>query len=72
MLAAELKQSVASTECCCAYNMLKLARHLYSGTADPRLFDYYERLRVPGWLASAPALKLNGKPLEATAEPGGY
>ncbi|MBV8831084.1 MAG: glycoside hydrolase family 127 protein, partial [Acidobacteriaceae bacterium] len=24
------------------------------------------RLRVPGWLASAPAPKLNGKPLEAT------
>ena len=23
--------------------MLKLARHLYSWTADPRYFDYYER-----------------------------
>jgi DUF1680 family protein len=44
LLAAELKQSVATAECCCAYNMLKLARHLYSWTADPRLFDYYERL----------------------------
>lgn len=44
LLAAELKQSVATAECCCAYNMLKLARHLYSWTADPRLFDYYERI----------------------------
>jgi len=30
-------------ECCCSYNMLKLARHLYGWTADPRYFDYYER-----------------------------
>jgi DUF1680 family protein len=42
-LAAELKRSVATAECCCAYNMLKLTRHLYSWTADPRYFDYYER-----------------------------
>ena len=42
-LAAELKQSVATAECCCAYNMMKLTRHLYSWTADPRYFDYYER-----------------------------
>src|SRR6516165_4457566 len=28
-LAAELKQSVNTTECCCAYNMLKLTRQLY-------------------------------------------
>lgn len=46
MLAAELKQGIATAECCCAYNMLKLARHLYSWTADPRLFDYYERILV--------------------------
>ncbi|HZS56986.1 MAG TPA: glycoside hydrolase family 127 protein [Bryobacteraceae bacterium] len=44
LLAAELKQNVATAECCCAYNMLKVARHLYSWTADPKLFDYYERL----------------------------
>jgi DUF1680 family protein len=43
-LAAELKRSVATAECCCAYNMLKLTRHLYSWTADPRYFDYYERV----------------------------
>ena len=42
-LAAELKKATDSTECCCAYNMLKLTRHLYGWTADPRYFDYYER-----------------------------
>jgi DUF1680 family protein len=43
-LAAELKRSTATAECCCAYNMLKLTRHLYSWTGDPRYFDYYERV----------------------------
>ena len=42
-LAAELKQSSDTTECCCAYNMLKLTRHLYQWSGDPRYFDYYER-----------------------------
>jgi len=42
-LASELKRSVDTAECCCAYNMLKLTRQLYSWTADPRYFDYYER-----------------------------
>jgi DUF1680 family protein len=46
LLAAELKRSVATAECCCAYNMLKLARHVYSWTGDPRLFDYYERILI--------------------------
>ncbi len=46
MLAAELSRSVSTAECCCAYNMLKLARHLYSWTADPRYFDYYERILI--------------------------
>jgi len=45
-LAAELKRSVATAECCCAYNMLKLTRHLYAWTADPRYFDYYERTLI--------------------------
>ncbi len=36
--------SRSSQECCCAYNMLKLTRHLYQWTADPRYFDYYERV----------------------------
>ena len=43
-LAAELKQSVETAECCCAYNMLKLTRQLYSWNPSPALFDYYERL----------------------------
>lgn len=43
-LGAELRmQTSATAECCCAYNMLKLTRHLYSWTGDPRYFDYYER-----------------------------
>lgn len=43
-LAKELRAGGASTaECCCSYNMLKLARHLYTWTGDPRYFDYYER-----------------------------
>src|SRR3954452_585862 len=45
-LSAELKQSVDTAECCCAYNMLKMARHGYSWTADPRYFDYYERILI--------------------------
>ena len=43
-LAAELKLSANTAECCCAYNMLKLARQLYGWNPDPRYFDYYERL----------------------------
>lgn len=35
--------SLWSEECCCGYNMLKLTRHVYQWTADPRCFDYYER-----------------------------
>jgi DUF1680 family protein len=40
-LASELTRGTC--ECCCAYNMMKLTRHLYGWTADPRYFDYYER-----------------------------
>jgi uncharacterized protein len=43
-LGEELKKSDDTTECCCAYNMLKLTRQLYSWTGDPRYFDYYERV----------------------------
>jgi DUF1680 family protein len=43
MLAAELKRSVATAECCCSYNMLKLTRHLYGWKGEPGYFDYYER-----------------------------
>ncbi len=42
-LGAELKRATTTAECCCAYNMLKLTRHLYTWTGDPRYFDYYER-----------------------------
>jgi len=40
-LATEL--SKGTEECCCGYNMLKLARHVYAWNADPRVLDYYER-----------------------------
>jgi uncharacterized protein len=43
-LATELRASANTAECCCAYNMLKLSRHLYGWHPDPRYFDYYERL----------------------------
>jgi DUF1680 family protein len=43
-LAAELNLSTNTGECCCAYNMLKLARQLYSWNPEPRYFDYYERV----------------------------
>jgi DUF1680 family protein len=42
-LGEELKRSVDTTECCCAYNLLKLTRHLYGWNPDPHYFDYYER-----------------------------
>ncbi|MFZ0964060.1 MAG: beta-L-arabinofuranosidase domain-containing protein [Terriglobia bacterium] len=41
MLSTELSQH--TEECCCGYNMLKLARHIFGWTADPRVMDYYER-----------------------------
>ena len=43
-LAAELNVSPNTAECCCAYNMLKLTRHLYAWRPEPQYFDYYERL----------------------------
>jgi DUF1680 family protein len=43
-LAAELAMSVNTAECCCAYNMLKLARHLYGWNPQPAYFDYYEHV----------------------------
>jgi hypothetical protein len=30
------------------------------------------RIRVPGWLRSAPTVKINGKAIETSAEPGSY
>jgi len=43
-LGAELKMNIATAECCCVYNMLKLTRHLYGWAAEPSYFDYYERV----------------------------
>lgn len=43
-LAGELARGVDSNECCCAYNMLRLTRKLYTWTSDPRYFDFYERV----------------------------
>jgi uncharacterized protein len=42
-LALEIQASSHHQECCCAYNMMKLTRHLYGWTADVRYIDYYER-----------------------------
>ena len=42
-VALEMKASSHHQECCCAYNMMKLARHLYQWSGDARFIDYYER-----------------------------
>ncbi|RRA49370.1 glycoside hydrolase family 127 protein [Acidipila sp. EB88] len=36
----------AAQECCCAYNMMKLSRHLFGQEPDAAHFDYYERMMV--------------------------
>ena len=40
-LSTELGPS--TTECCCAYNMMKLTRHLFGWSPNARFMDYYER-----------------------------
>ena len=40
---AEWSQSTNHQECCCAYNMLKLTRHLYGWDPAERYIAYYER-----------------------------
>jgi DUF1680 family protein len=42
-LGAEWRMGTHHQECCCAYNMMKLTRHLHAWSGDPRYFDYYER-----------------------------
>lgn len=42
-LAIEKRISSHHQECCCAYNMMKLARHLYIWSGDSRFIEYYER-----------------------------
>ena len=49
-LAGEL--SAQTEECCCTYNLLKLTRHLFAWTADPRCADYYERAIYNGILGT--------------------
>jgi DUF1680 family protein len=41
ILSTELSSSTA--ECCCAYNLMKLTRHVFAWSGDPRAADYYER-----------------------------
>jgi DUF1680 family protein len=48
MMSTELGPN--SHESCCTYNMLKLTRHLFSWSADPRYADYYERALYNGIL----------------------
>ena len=43
-LPAGWKLSPNTAESCCAYNMLKLARQLYSWKPEPAFLDYYEHL----------------------------
>jgi uncharacterized protein len=42
-LAIEMQVSSHHQECCCAYNMMKLARHLYAWSGDSGFIEYYER-----------------------------
>lgn len=48
----ELALSGYTQECCCTYNMLKLTRHIFEWTADPRCADYYERALFNGILGT--------------------
>ncbi len=61
---------VAAAECCVAYNLLKLTRHIYGWNGDPRSFDYYERNLYNARLGTqdAAGLKLYYYPLA----PGSY
>jgi uncharacterized protein len=42
-LAREIAVSPHHQECCCAYNMMKLSRHLYGWNAETHYMEYYER-----------------------------
>lgn len=42
-LAQELESSTENEECCCAYNMMRFTRHLYTWQPDIRFAEYYER-----------------------------
>jgi DUF1680 family protein len=42
-LAWEMKSSSENQECCCAYNMMKLTRQMYTWDPQMRHVEYYER-----------------------------
>jgi uncharacterized protein len=42
-LAWEMKARTEHQECCCAYNMMKLTRHMYGWDPQIRYMEYYER-----------------------------
>jgi DUF1680 family protein len=42
-LSEEYRAADSHQECCCAYNMMKLTRHLYGWHPEMRYIDYYER-----------------------------
>ncbi|MBU6298528.1 MAG: glycoside hydrolase family 127 protein [Alphaproteobacteria bacterium] len=42
-LGAEWSMGVDHQECCCAYNMMKLTRHLFGWAPDEKYIAYYER-----------------------------
>lgn len=46
------ERSVESQESCCTYNMLKLARHLFTWNAEPGYIEYVERAIYNGILAT--------------------
>ena len=58
-----------SAECCVAYNLLKLTRHVYAWSGDPRAFDYYERTLYNARLGTQDpeGMKLYYYPLRAGA-----
>lgn len=64
-LAGEL--SLDSEECCVGYNMMKLSRHVFGWTTDPRVMDYYERVLYNTRLGTqdAQGLKMYYLPLAA-------
>lgn len=53
-LAKELHAFRNTNECCCAYNMMKLTRHLFGWSPEPRLMDYYERTMFNHRLGTIP------------------
>ncbi|OOG58500.1 hypothetical protein B0E47_04605 [Rhodanobacter sp. B05] len=58
-----------AAECCVAYNLLKLTRHVYTWNGDPRAFDYYERTLYNARLGTqdGDGMKLYYYPLQAGA-----